>query len=124
MKITPRLLSVRLYISVTKIRPSGAFAKKRTRLKPSAAGMISKFAGRFRSKLLPFFSVTFCGTSRGCAYIDTEQTMIRKFAFQKCVAICVNLWRKKYEDRTIPRHGRDEARSGKTSDRFHRRLYR
>ena len=50
-------------MSVTKIRPSGLFARKRTRLNPCAATLISNPSGRFRSKDLPPDSETGRGVS-------------------------------------------------------------
>jgi hypothetical protein len=63
-------------MSVTKMRPSGDLAKKRTRLRPSAAGTTSNPCGTLRLKLLPFLSATFCETSLNCPETATAEHKI------------------------------------------------
>ena len=53
MYTEPRVLSLRLYMPVAKMRPSGAWAKKRARFNPVAAMPMSKFAGSDSVMLLP-----------------------------------------------------------------------
>jgi PPK2 family polyphosphate:nucleotide phosphotransferase len=60
------------------MRPSGAFAKKRTRLSPSAAGMISNPSARLSVNDLPFLSVTRVGTSLGWPKTVAEIRSVNK----------------------------------------------
>jgi hypothetical protein len=52
-------------MSVTKTRPSGLCAMKRTRLRPCAATLTPKPSGRFKSNDLPLASVMRWGFSAG-----------------------------------------------------------
>ena len=73
-------------MSVTKTRPSGLSAMKRTRFKPSAATLKAKPSGRFNVKDFPFESETRFGTSLKAPVFDGAERVFDVLAFNEVVA--------------------------------------
>src|SRR4051812_19523926 len=68
-------------MSVTKTRPSGLSAMKRTRFSPSAATLRAKPSGKFNVNDFPFESRTRFGTSLAVVFdVDARRVVARRCA--------------------------------------------